>query len=99
MEIRHLDKLVGVINSNNEFVSIRRPEHFFRKYKGFGLSYSVIERLKKSNVEIVKILFQREDGTASLYVAYLNDFLEKGAYFKDQKYDFQRILELKHFRR
>ena len=98
MEIRHLDKLVGVINSNNEFVSVRLPEHFFRKFKGFGLSYSVIERLKQNNVSVVKIVFLRSDGSSTIYFADIDDFLKKGNYYRDNEHDFQRILSIQHFR-
>ncbi|MFW5852807.1 MAG: hypothetical protein ACOCUR_02150 [Nanoarchaeota archaeon] len=96
-KIKHLGKIVGKINEKNEFVSVRRSEHFFRKFNGFGISFLVIERLKAKNVEVVKIIFQKKDGTAELYETELDSFLSKGKFYRDLEGDYQKILAINHF--
>jgi anaerobic glycerol-3-phosphate dehydrogenase len=90
-------RLVGTLKASRTFVTHRNKEHFFRKYKGFGISAEVIKELKKYDCEIVKIVYTKIDNTQEIYIAPLNKFLESGVFYKNGLNDYQRILNINEF--
>lgn len=49
-------KIIGRIEGDT-FITPRRPEHFFKKYGGFGISEIVLSHLESNNVNKIKIIY------------------------------------------
>ena len=62
-------------NGGNIFVTNRRPEHFMKIYRGFGISTGILSYLSLRRVDRVLINYMRECGTIEQYVVPLHDFL------------------------
>ena len=95
--VRLRGKTVGVIKPDRTYISHRNKNHFFRKYNGFGLSAGVIEILKKYDVDIVKIIYTKVDGTQEVYITNLDKFYKFGVIYRDSVIDYQRILSIQRF--
>lgn len=90
-------KLIGTLKKDGVYVSFRTPEHYFRKYNGFGISTSILINLKRAGCKKILIIYQETPETQIKYSTYPNRFLEKGIIYKDGKRDYQRILPLTYF--
>ena len=97
LQINHLNKTIGYVNETNQFISRRTKEHFFVKYKGFGLSLNIITKLRNMYVNEVIILFVRGDGTTSKYKTHIINFLKHGITHINLEHDYQKILPLTYF--
>lgn len=75
-KIRIKGKVIGEIR-DNVYITTRRPEHYFIKYKGFGISSHIIQRLLKMKVREVRIIYMGERGR-TVYITPLMNFLIKG---------------------
>jgi hypothetical protein len=89
-------KVIGHIRSDHVFITRRTQEHYFVKYRGFGLSSSVIEHLKKREVRKIVLLYQRADGGEELHQTFPNKFYDLGHVWNNDG-DYQRILPLEHW--
>jgi hypothetical protein len=98
MEISLFNRVVGIVSEDCTFIARRRPEHFFRKYNGFGLSTNIIFRLKELYIKKVIILYEKDDRTI-VYRTNLSNFLEHGHRYKNLENDYQMILSLEYFER
>lgn len=98
IDITIYGKCVGVINDSGDYVTHRNKKHFFKKFSGFGLSFDVINKLKKNNCNKVVILYETIDFKTIKYVSNLIDWYEKSQLYKDGLNDYQRILNIKHIR-
>jgi ketol-acid reductoisomerase len=87
---------VGILNEQRVFVTQRGTKHFFRIYKGYGISYSVLRQLRALDCQKIAILLKDSEQT-QIYHATVQDFLEKG-YIYCFKGDYQRILPTEHMR-
>lgn len=58
---------IGTIFNKNMYKSWRKPEHFFRKYRGFGLSKWVLQELQESNVLDIFIYYTGKEGLKIYY--------------------------------
>lgn len=96
--VDHLGKTVGYV-TGTKFVTHRRPEHFFVKFKGFGLSTAVINRLRRANVQNVLILYHKKNGEQSAYTAPLTAFYQHGRPWTDKQADTQLILPITQMNR
>lgn len=94
MPIMYLGKQVGFYRQDFTFITYRRREHFFIRYHGFGLSFTVIKRLRELGCTTVKILYNN-DIEVRKYTARLKDFIEYGIIYVNQN-DYQRILDTKY---
>ena len=92
-DIRFKNKIIGTLN-DGVFRTHRDKRHFFVKFKGFGLSSSIIDELKRRNCRSVLLIYTKSDNSESLYLAPLMRFYEKGEIWKDGEDDWQRILPL-----
>jgi len=92
--VEHNSILVGHI-IRGKYRTVRRPEHFFKKFQGFGISESVLSALEKAGVEDILLIYQGKRGD-QLYkqkVAEYRDPLKSKAY--TYQGDKQRILPIK----
>lgn len=84
--------IIGYINyETKQFMTIRTREHFFHKFNGFGLSFSVIDLLEKEGIEEVVIEYE-----GKFYKTTITKFSIHGDIWDDNG-DKQLILNLKHF--
>ena len=98
-KIMYKGKLVGTLRQDGNYVSIRTKDHFFRKYKGFGLSARVLQEIKRKGCRKITVIYRRDDGE-SIYQTYPDKFYEEGIIYRDPKAsfaDYQRILPLTKF--
>ena len=93
------EKFVGLIKTDRTYVTIRNKNHFFRKYNGFGISSSVLSELRRYDVKLIKIIYNKIDGTDELYIVTIDDFYNNSLYYKDKGLDYQRILPLNKFKK
>lgn len=92
-EIRYLGKIVGTIKGQT-FITRRRPEHFFIKFRGFGLSTGLIKQLKERYITTVIIIYTQKNGVEIPYTCALRDFYEYGEHWTDKEADTQLIMPL-----
>lgn len=86
----------GIINYQHDmgtcYVTNRRKEHYFIKYKGFAISKSELEIAFNKRVYWILIMYHREDGSTIPYrmkldeVRYLEEYNNNG--------DLQKIIPL-----
>lgn len=50
------------------YVTMRDPNHFFRRWGGFGISVSVVDALRAVGVMYVRVVYRRMDGGRSSYL-------------------------------
>lgn len=72
----------GIIKGNTYFTR-RKPNHFMRKYQGFGISYEIVVSLKKNGIEKVFVVYEGENGIIS-YKCDIEQFLNS-----NKKYTYQ----------
>ncbi len=90
-------KIIGSVD-NGTFFTRRKPEHFFRKFQGFGITKKAIDVLRLNNVEKIQILYEGVKGPI-VYTTTIQDYLDKGQSWTNStgsKHDFQLILATKH---
>ena len=90
-------KRLGVISWREKtFRTYRKFSiHYFRMYEGWGVNARLLYFLKKKGVVWVEI---RDTETGDIYKARVQDFLEKGVYYKNNKMerDGQYVLPVAH---
>lgn len=92
-------KFIGAFRQGDRtYVSYRTPEHYFRKYKGFGISTSILKKLRKKGCRRIIIIYQETPEIQRQYKTVPDMFYQKGIIYKDKVADHQRILPLKHFK-
>jgi len=62
MEIKVGSRLVGNI-VDGVYVTVRKKEHFMRKYAGYGISEQVLDILEQKGVKRVRIIYEGVKGT------------------------------------
>lgn len=96
MIIEHLGKVVGILREDKTYISRRNEKHYFRKFQGFGISYSVIEKLLNMRCSKVIIIYEKNNKEEK-YETSLFNFINYGETWKDLEGDFQKILPLSEF--
>jgi hypothetical protein len=91
-------KVAGKIKDDGTFFTYRTEKHYFRKYKGFGLSWSVIEQLRKHKVTKIVILYNKDNGITKKLETTLETWLKHSQIYNNCSNDWQRILNLKYFK-
>ena len=74
-------KIVGHIAKYKNrvvYVTYRNPEHFFRKYEGFGISEAILRKLKDMNIKFILILYKDETGVVRHLLSRVDDWFEHG---------------------
>ena len=92
-QIFHEGKVVGT-TQGDVYISQRKPEHFMRKFQGFGISLEVIKQLIEMKIEKVMIIYKGAKGVER-WMASLDQFIksEKKHYF--EAYDLQHFVSTK----
>jgi len=47
--------------SKDTFLTERKPEHFYKKYQGFGLNVGLLKKLKEQNVKHIVIRYKGKE--------------------------------------
>lgn len=88
-EIFYNKKMVGRVDLNNKtFYTKRKPEHYFIKFGGFGISLDVLHKLKKHGIEKIVIDYQGKNHIR--YATSVEKYLNAVCYFDNN--DEQRVL-------
>ena len=81
------ESMVGM-TVGNCYISHRKPEHYFRMYRGFGISNNIIERLNSEGITRVLIIYQGVQGTRFL-ISPLKQWLESKKSYRNKDDDLQ----------
>jgi len=92
-------KQVGYITIDKRFIGFRRPEHYFIKFQGFGMSTALLTQLKRQDVHTITIIYTKKDASQTKFTTPINKFYEEGEKYTDRENDTQLILHLNHFKR
>ena len=78
-----MDKIFGqIVDGGFTYVTVRQPNHFMRKYSGFGISKSILDNLKMRGVTIIRIVYRGKRDL--IYECRLDKYLTS-----DKKFTFQ----------
>jgi len=88
-------RTVGFLREDRVFISHRKEKHIFYKFKGLGVSTSVLMKLHRLGCHKIVLLLERKDGTTKRYEATPEDFLDKGTPYTNNENDTQKILSFK----
>lgn len=94
-----MGRTVGYLRPDKVFVTHRRNAEWFGRFKGFAMSVGVIERLRGLGVRRVVLVYDRKDGGQDLWEVCPDAFYEFGLPWRDLVGDWQRVLNLKYWRR
>lgn len=94
-----LGKEMGVINkTKNAYITRRkRTEHYFRKYKGYGISTAILDKLKERNIENIILIEITKKGEKVLRTT-RQEFYKNGIRHKNKEADNQIILPEERWR-
>jgi len=94
------EKKVGVLRDDKIFVARKNEaKHFFKKFEGYGFSFSILDKLKKKDCRGIVMIVKKKNGDEEAYFSSIDEFFEKGIPFKHDEFDFQRILPLKFWKK
>lgn len=63
----------GIINhETKKYVTERRPEHYFKKYQGFGISDTELEKARKEGAKTIIIKYHTKTKTI-IYMTNINN--------------------------
>jgi hypothetical protein len=96
-KITYKNKVIGELRPDHVYITQRTSKHFFVKFKGFGISASILKELKDKGCTKITLIYNRTDGTQAIYETYPNKFYELGEIWRDDENDYQRILAVKDF--
>jgi len=51
------DFVFGTLSSIRAYVKVLRPQHFFKKYQGFGISITELAKIRDSGVKLILIKY------------------------------------------
>lgn len=72
------------------FITYRKPHHFFRKYRGFGISKDLLEYLYNKGIRFIRIEY--DSGTETVvYETHIDTFLNSPIEFNYQG-DIQKVV-------
>lgn len=96
--VRYMGKIRGHVQGDT-YISEREPEHYFVRYRGFGISSKIVNHLSELKIQFVSIIYHRKkDGLKIEYRAPLNKFVRRGRRYIDNSEgnkDLQYILPVK----
>lgn len=90
--IKILGKTAGHLRADGTFIAYREEQHVFRKFDGVGLSYKVLEKLRRAKCREIKFVIYRKGGKLERYTTTVNQMLKDGVPYTDRECDCQRIL-------
>jgi len=80
-------------NMGTVYVTHRRPEHFFKKFQGFGISYSELEICFSKRVFWIMFIYYGKNGTTIPYRIKLEDLVYMEEYNNDG--DKQKVVSVR----
>lgn len=86
-------KLVGIVE-DKVYTTYRYPHHFMIKFKGFGISYRALLRIKELGVETIKIIYKARGGDNIEYEFTLDEYMNSELEYVD-KGDLQKFINVK----
>lgn len=86
-----------IIKDNNKYLTHRKPEHYFIKHKGYGISKTEIKQMIKHEVKTIIIYYHKKDGTTRILKTNLNTILLEGTKWNNNG-DEQIIINEKHLK-
>ena len=99
-KVNYLNETKGLISDDKRiYHTIRKPEHFFRIFKGFGISVQILDSLKEKGIKEIHIRYLGKRGETNYYVSLENFILksEKYSNVENGKIDSQRVLSIMKF--
>ena len=98
LKVRYMGKIRGEV-INGVYVTPRKPNHFFKKYQGFGISLKILKTLENRGISQMTIIYYGKEITR--YKANFSDFRTFGIKYTDTTEgtpDEQLILSTKHMK-
>ena len=93
IEFKIRNKVVGTYDRlTKTYTTLRNKHHYFIKFKGFGVSTEILLKLRKLGCNKIIIIYNKADGTQTVYQTYPEKFLTEGYIWTDGELDHQRIL-------
>ncbi|MDX1699759.1 MAG: hypothetical protein R3250_04025 [Melioribacteraceae bacterium] len=93
--VQYQGKLIGRTDNITYFTD-RKPEHYFIKFNGFGISTQVLQALNGAEVKRIELTYKGTQGM-QIWETTLKDFFEFGQQYND-KGDEQLVLNRKHWK-
>jgi hypothetical protein len=81
----------GIITDDWIFVTHRNPEHYFRNFRGFGISLYILEQLIARGIREIKVLYHGKKGER-VYMVTPYNWKQKGKLYKHEDFEQQIIL-------
>lgn len=95
-ELYYLDKLVGVYKRDtNTFIKQISEANIFSIYKGVGISYRILEHLRRINCNKIIIIIHGSNSSAKYYTTVFK-YMEEGITYNNGL-DYQKILPIISF--
>jgi len=95
--VKYLGKIRGYVEGDTYYTT-RHHQHYFVRYRGFGISAKIAKRLSELKISNVSIIYHtKESGRRIDYNAQLDKFIRRGRRYTDQstgKPDLQYILPI-----
>lgn len=89
------NRVVGSLNEDTYITYRNTKKHFFIKFRGYGISTSVLDYLKEHGIVKIRIIEERVSGERRNINSTITDWEEKGIEYKASEYDKQIILPIK----
>jgi hypothetical protein len=95
IEDKQIGSLMGVGKETTAYVSNRkRHEHYFRKFKGWGIAEAVLDWLIEHDVPLIII---RDTHSGEILTANVHLYKKHGIPYQKLPYEPQMVLPEKHF--
>ena len=93
LEDRNIGSITRSMDGKKVFVSHRkRSVHFFRKFKGWGLSQELLEFLRRNKFDQVHLRI----GQRETLISNVDDWLQHGKHYHKTPFEPQLVLAEKH---
>lgn len=86
-----IDMTSGTLIEVKVYQKYCKPEHFIVKYRGFGISQSILDQLEENNVKYVRIIYEGKNGI-EVYLTTLDTYLKSLKTFMNKNDDLQRFV-------
>lgn len=97
--VKTIGKLTGYIKDRKYLMYKNRERHYFKKYKGYGISKSILDILKQENIREVIIIEELKNGERRKIETTTEKFYTRGIRHKYKQADYQLILPETEFTR
>lgn len=92
-KVRLNGDIKGVIEGK-WYITKRKPEHFMRKYQGFGISKDILLELERRGIEDVRIIYEGKRGI-KVFETQVSAFLRSSLVHIDRGKDKQKFLSVR----